>query len=83
MASKIEIGTGPEAHTVIHAITIRAQQVANQTGKRIGMMYDLAADRIRLVEFKDGDVDAGALFRIVSPQSREMGEPSTYFALTH
>lgn len=83
MASKIETGSKPAAHAVIHAFTVQAQQIANQTGRRIGMIYDLTADRIGLLEIKDDGVEMSLLFRVVSPQSHGMGEPSIFSAFSH
>jgi hypothetical protein len=69
MASRIDDGADFMAHTVIHTMVVRMQQIADQTGKSIGLIYDLAADRIRFVEMGSGGFDASAIFRIVTPRT--------------
>jgi len=68
MASRIDANSEMSAHTVIHATIVRMQHVADQTGKAIGMIYDLSADRIRFVEMGGGGFDRTAVFRVVTPR---------------
>jgi len=74
MASRIDGTAEMMAHTVIHAMVVRMQLIADQTGKSIGLIYDLSADRIRFVDTESGGFDRSAIFRIVTPRpgSQEM-----------
>mgnify|MGYP000078655031 CR=1 FL=1 len=49
MAQRIDDGMQPTAHTAVQAMIVRAQQVADQTGKDIGVHFDLAEDQVSLV----------------------------------
>lgn len=69
MASRIDEGAEMMAHTVIHTMVVRMQHIADQTGKSIGLIYDLAADRIRFVEIGSGGFGASAIFRVVRPRA--------------
>lgn len=68
MASRIDEHAEVMAHTTIHAVVVRMQHVADQTGKSIGLIYDLSADRIRFVEMDSGGFDRSAVFRVVTPR---------------
>jgi hypothetical protein len=68
MASRIDGNAETMAHTMIHAVIVRMQGVADQTGKSIGLIYDLSADRIRFVDTDSGGFDRSAIFRIVTPR---------------
>jgi hypothetical protein len=68
MASRIDEHAEMSAHTVIHATVVRMQHVADRTGKSIGMIYDLSADRIRFVEMGSGGFDRTTVFRVVTPR---------------
>jgi hypothetical protein len=50
MAYRVDDGEQPTAHTAIQAMIVRGQQAADQTGKPVGVHYDLAADQVSLVE---------------------------------
>jgi hypothetical protein len=50
MAQRIDNGVHPAAHTAVHAMIVRAQQAADQTGKTVGVHYDLQSDEVSLVE---------------------------------
>jgi hypothetical protein len=76
MASRIDDGADFMAHTVIHTMVVRMQHVADQTGKSIGLIYDLAADRIRFVEMGSGGFDRSAIFRVVTPRTDWRGARS-------
>jgi hypothetical protein len=69
MACRIDEGAELMAHTVIHTTVVRMQHIADQTGKSIGLIYDLAADRIRFVEIGSGGFDASTVFRVVTPRA--------------
>lgn len=67
MAQRIDNGMQPTAHTAVQAMIVRAQQAADQSGKAVGVHYDLAADQVSLVEVGP-DVPADVTFiRIASP----------------
>lgn len=68
MATRIDANAEMMAHTVIHATTVRMQFAADRTGKAIGMIYDLAADRIRFVDMDGGGFDRTQVFRVVTPR---------------
>jgi len=68
MASRIDGNAETMAHTVIHTMVVRMQLIADQTGKSIGLIYDLSADRIRFVDADSGGFDRSAVFRIVTPR---------------
>ena len=75
MANTIDGGTPPTAHMSIQAMIVRAQRHADQTGKSVGVSYDLAKDVISLVDLTTVNLaaldSASALrarfFRIVTP----------------
>jgi len=69
MACRIDGNAEFMAHTVIHTMVVRMQHIADQTGKSIGLIYDLAADRIRFVEMGSGGFDASTVFRVVTPRA--------------
>lgn len=67
MAQRIDNDMQPTAHTAVQTMIVRAQQAADQTGKAVGVHYDLAADQVSLVEVGP-DVPADVTFiRIASP----------------
>jgi len=76
MASRIDEGADFMAHTVIHTMVVRMQHIADQTGKSIGLIYDLAADRIRFVEMGSGGFDASTIFRVVTPRAAYRAAPA-------
>ena len=67
MAQRIDNGTQPTAHTAVQAMIVRAQQVADQTGKRVGLTFDLMRDQIELVDLSAETSEEAVLFRTVSP----------------
>lgn len=68
MAQRIDNGVQPTAHTAVQAMIVRAQQAADQTGKVVGVHYDLEADQVSLVEVgPDAPADV-TYIRIVSPE---------------
>jgi hypothetical protein len=69
MACRIDSDAAPTAHAVIQAMIVQAHEMANRSGKTVGLFYDLAADRIGMVDFAAGGLDRSALFRIVTPRS--------------
>jgi hypothetical protein len=79
MASRIDGTAETMAHTVIHAVIVRMQGVADQTGKSIGLIYDLSADRIRFVDTDSAGFDRSEIFHIVTPRPGlrgiQAGEP--------
>jgi len=67
MAYRIDNGEQPTAHTAIQAMIVRAQQAADQTGKAVGVHYDLSTDQVSLVEVGP-DVPAEIVFlRVAAP----------------
>ena len=67
MANRIDDGVQPTAHTALQAMIVRAQQLADQSGKTVGVHYDLDADQISLVEIGP-DAPADVTFvRIAAP----------------
>lgn len=67
MANRIDNGLQPTAHTAVQAMIVRAQQVADESGKAVGVYYDLATDQVSLVEITP-DVPKDATFvRIAAP----------------
>ncbi|MGD8809798.1 MAG: hypothetical protein PVG24_09340 [Gammaproteobacteria bacterium] len=67
MASRIDNGIQPTAHTAVQAMIVRAQQVADESGKAVGVHYDLATDQVSLVEITP-DVPKDATFlRVAAP----------------
>ena len=71
MASRIDDGSQPTAHTAIQAMIVRAHQVADQTGKAVGVHYDLGTDQISLVEIGPDVATETAFLRIASPAQGE------------
>lgn len=68
MAQRIDDGVQPTAHTAVQAMIVRAQQVADQTGKAIGVHFDLAEDQVSLVEIGP-DVPGDVTFvRVAAPE---------------
>lgn len=67
MAQRIDHGVHPAAHTAVHAMIVRAQQAADETGTAIGVHYDLESDQVSLVEIGP-DVPADMIFlRVAAP----------------
>ena len=76
MASRIDNGVQPTAHTAVQAMIVRAQQVADQTGMSIGVHYDLETDELSIVEMGP-DVPADTPFlRIVAPVASDETDSS-------
>ncbi len=77
MAKTIDGGAQPTVHMTIQAMIARAQRHADQTGKSVGLTYDLAKDVISLVDLTTvnlAELNATAalcarFFRIVTPAS--------------
>lgn len=68
MAQRIDDGVQPTAHTAVQAMIVRAQQVADQTGKAIGVHFDLQEDQVSLVEIGP-DVPTDTIFiRVAAPE---------------
>jgi hypothetical protein len=74
MASRIDTGIQPTAHTAVQAMIVRAQQVADQTGKAVGVRYDLASDEISLVEISPDMPKEISFVRIASPTHPAIAE---------
>jgi hypothetical protein len=72
MANRIDSGVQPTAHTAVQAMIVRAQQVADQTGKAIGVRYDLASDELSLVEITPESAKEATFIRIAAPAGRAM-----------
>lgn len=67
MASRIDNGLQPTAHTAVQAMIVRAQQVADESGKAVGVHYDLTTDQVSLVEITP-DVPKDVTFlRVAAP----------------
>lgn len=77
MAKRIDDGAPPTVHMTIQAMIGRAQRHADQTGKSVGLTYDLVKDVISLVDLTTvnlGDLSTAAalrarFFRIITPTS--------------
>ncbi len=67
MANRIDDGVQPTAHTAVQAMIVRAQQAADQTGKAVGVRYDLASDEISLIEIGPETPKEISFVRVVSP----------------
>jgi hypothetical protein len=67
MANRIDAGVQPTAHTAVQAMIVRAQQAADQTGKAIGVRYDLATDEISLIEITPDVARELTFVRIAAP----------------
>jgi hypothetical protein len=68
MAQRIDGGVQPTAHTAIQAMIVRAKQAAEQSGKAVGVHYDLEADQVSLIEVGP-DAPVGVTFlHVVSPE---------------
>jgi hypothetical protein len=67
MAQRIDDGTQPTAHTAVQAMIVRAQHAADQTGKRVGLAYDLIKDQIELVDLSAETPEEAVIFRTVVP----------------
>ena len=46
---------------------VRAQQLADQSGKSVGLAYDLAKDEISLVDIADSDAEGLDFVRVLVP----------------
>jgi hypothetical protein len=68
MACRIDSDAAPTAHAVIQAMIVRAHEMANRSGKTVGLFYDLATDRIGMVDLGASGLERSALFRIVTPR---------------
>ena len=75
MASRIDSGVQPTAHTAVQAMIVRAQQVADQTGKAVGVRYDLTSDEITLIEITPETPKEIAFVRIAAPAGRMIAGP--------
>ncbi|MPY73839.1 MAG: hypothetical protein GEU87_06240 [Alphaproteobacteria bacterium] len=67
MANRIDSGVQPTAHTAVQAMIVRAQQVADQTGKAIGVRYDLEADELSLIEITPEVAMETSFVRVAAP----------------
>ncbi len=67
MANRIDNGVQPTADTAIQAMIVRAHQVADQTGKAIGVHYDLATDQVSLVEIGPDAPKEVVFLRVAAP----------------
>ena len=67
MANRIDTGVQPTAHTAVQAMIVRAQQVADQSGKAVGVRYDLASDEISLIEITPDVPKEVSFLRIAAP----------------
>jgi hypothetical protein len=67
MANRIDAGVQPTAHTAVQAMIVRAQQAADQTGKAIGVRYDLTTDEISLIEITPDVARELSFVRIAAP----------------
>jgi hypothetical protein len=67
MANRIDDGVQPTAHTAVQAMIVRAQQAADQTGKAVGVHYDLAADQVSLVEITPDTPKEVTFLRVATP----------------
>ena len=74
MANRIDDGVQPTAHTAVQAMIVRAQQVADQTGKAVGVRYDLASDEISLVEIGPETPKKISFVRVASPATSMIAE---------
>jgi len=54
---------------------VRAQQVADQTGKAVGVRYDLTSDEITLLEITPETPKEVAFVRIAAPAGRTITGP--------
>lgn len=70
MANRIDSGVQPTAHSTVQAMIVRAQQVADHTGKAIGVRYDLASDELSLVEITPEVAMEASFVRIAAPAGR-------------
>ncbi len=75
MASRIDAGVQPTAHTAVQAMIVRAQQVADQTGKAVGVRYDLTSDEITLIEITPETPKEITFVRIAAPAGRMIAGP--------
>jgi len=73
MAYRIDDGVQPTAHTAIQAMIVRGQQAADQTGKSVGVHYDLATDQVSLIEIGPDMPAEIVLLRVAVPAA---GAPS-------
>jgi len=69
MAQRIDDGTQPTAHSAVQAMIVRAQHAANQTGKRVGLAFNLMTDEITLVDLSAGAPEEAVFFRTVARTS--------------
>ena len=67
MARRIDGGLEPSAHSAIQAMIVRAQQLADQTGKSVGLAYDLTNDEISLLDIDGSDAQGLEFLRIMIP----------------
>jgi hypothetical protein len=74
MANRIDAGVQPTAHTAVQAMIVRAQQAADQTGKAVGVRYDLASDEISLIEITPETPKEISFVRIASPAEPMVAE---------
>ncbi len=77
MANRIDSGVQPTAHTAVQAMIVRAQQVADKTGKAIGVHYNLATDELALVEITPDAARETSFIRIAAPAGKAPAERET------
>lgn len=71
MAQRIDNGVQPTAHTAVQAMIVRAQHVADRSGKAIGVHYDLANDEVSLVEISPDMTKDVTFLRIAAPKGND------------
>lgn len=76
MAQRIDNGTQPTAHSAVQAMIVRAQHAADETGKRVGLVYDLMRDQIEMVDLSAGAPEEAVIFRTVVPV-RKLSAPES------
>jgi hypothetical protein len=76
MANRIDSGVQPTAHTAVQAMIVRAQQVADKSGKAIGVHYNLATDELSLVEITPETAEGASFIRIAAPAGRMPAGPA-------
>lgn len=67
MARRIDSGFQPTAHTAVQAMIVRAQQLADQSGTSVGLVYDLSKDEITLVDLAESESDGLDFVRVLVP----------------
>ncbi|MGI9387614.1 MAG: hypothetical protein ACR2OX_09295 [Methyloligellaceae bacterium] len=76
MARRIDSGHQPTAHTAVQAMIVRAQQLADQSGSSVGLVYDLSKDEITLVDLAESETEGLDFVRILVPEDGSRDDPS-------